>query len=175
MLCLLVLNTSRIDADDADVLIGRSPPRSVPGDPGELVEIEGDAPGQPLDVLRPNVIVVAALLLSLAARSSCRRFQREPVSCASCVEGAFPLFGSGGGGEVPGGCCPAANAADAARRCSDNESMLLPELTERGCETACTDEAEVEAGEALNRSADGLAAAARELPGTAVGRAEERT
>lgn len=52
--------------------------------------------------------------------------------------------------------------------------MLLPELTERACDRTLTDEADVDAGEALRSSADG-GGAARELPGTAVGRAGDRT
>lgn len=113
-----------MDADDAEVLSARSPcERGVPG-PCDGDDDEGDDPlapgtGHPFVVLRPSVIdaVVGAGEAEPPPRerSSCSRFHREPVSCASAVDGALtPGSGGGGGGELlpPAGL----KADDAARR-----------------------------------------------------------
>ena len=144
-------------------------------DDGDDPLVAALGPGQPSVVLRPSVIdaVVGPGEGALRReRSSWRRSHREPVSCASAVEGAFTL-GMGGGGLVP---VPSGlNAEDAARRCSDDDRMLLPELAERGCDRPLTDDADVDAGDALRSSAEGAGGARDVLSGTAVERTGERT
>lgn len=112
----------------------------------EAVESIGDTrelDGQPCKTLvaraeRPDSVVSAAVS------------HRDSTNWAAEVGGALALW--------PGEGVP--NTEPEPRRCAEAERMPLAELTDLGCETTCTEEADVEAGELLSIVAAGLLEAA---------------